>query len=190
MHQARADPMSVPFIVRAGLDDLIPVIIVFTVIITRIIKAARAAKPLQPPPPPDRSVPPDAPRQPAREPADELREFLEALSGGEPARPKPPPPRTPVQPVPRQPILRAAPPPPPARPMMAERAMAQPTQRPVPARKTQPQPPRTLPRSVYAHTTETNPLRDSLTASLRGRQSLRNAWLLREVLGPPVGLRP
>ncbi|MDP6811354.1 MAG: hypothetical protein QGH31_11640 [Kiritimatiellia bacterium] len=191
--------MQIPHIVTAGIDDLIPVVIIISVIIARIMKAAKQGKPMMPPPPGDRPQP--TPQTPANQPAEELRDFLQALSGAaqtrsEPAPPPPPPP--PPVPVPAQrPVAQKrfqAPPKPSrvrrrAKPVQAARQAPQPApttpQKPAPFWN-QPPP---APRPVIVEACELNPARKELNKHLEDATSLRGAWLLREVLGPPVGLR-
>ncbi len=161
--------MNVPPIMTAGFDDLIPVIIIITVIITRIMKAAREAKPLVPPAPGDRprSTPRPQPQAQPSQPADELREFLEALSGVRQERPEPPPPPVQVQrPTARD---RRQPPPPPRAAQRIQRAhQASP---------------------IIVEACELTPARQELNKHIEDSRSLRGAWILREVLGPPVALR-
>jgi hypothetical protein len=181
--------MNLPHITSAGFDDLIPVVVIITVVIARIMKAAKQGKPLVPPTPGDRPRP--TPQTPANQPAEELRDFLQALSGAAQTRSEPPPP-------PPQPQAQAV------------RVTAQPRQkrfakraRPVQAAKPAPQPPPTppqkpapfwnqpppAPRPVIVEACELNPAREELNKHLEDATSLRGAWLLREVLGPPVGLK-
>jgi hypothetical protein len=183
-----------PHIMTAGLDDLIPVVIIITVIIARIMKATKGAKPLVPPPPDSSGE-----REPSAT-GDELREFLEALSGTKPPRPTPPPAPPPVpQPQPVIPPQPQRPAPAPVharkwtRPRQGKRATAAPTPAPKPAPAPRPvrKPvaPRVARRPVTVEACELSTLRKALDDHLSDRQSLRGAWLLREVLGPPVGLR-
>jgi len=171
--------MNVPPIVTAGFDDLIPVIIIITVIITRIVKAAKQGKPLVPPAPGTRPRPTPRPQpQPqAGQPADELRQFLQALSGVQ----EPPP--TPVQVRPPQP----PPPPAKAKRRVVKAAAPKPPQPKKPAPFWNQPPP--APRPVIVEACELTPARQELNKHLEDATSLRGAWILREVLGPPVGLR-
>ncbi len=186
--------MQMPQIIRAGIDDLIPVVIILTVIISRIIKAATQGKPLAPPPPADRMRP--TPQPPVRQPEEELREFLQALSGVAQTRSEPLP--SPPPPVPAQrPVAHKrfqAPPKPsratqPAKPVRTARPAPQPA--PTPARKPAPfwNQPAPAPRPVIVEACELNPSRAELNKHLEDARSLRGAWILREVLGPPVALR-
>ncbi len=184
-----------PQIIRAGLDDLIPFVVILTVIITRIMKAAKQGKPL-PPPPADRTRP--TPQAPTTQPGEDLRQFLQALSGAAQTSSEPPPPPVPTQAirVTAQPQRKSPPPPPRRQKRFAKRG------KPAQAAQSAPQPPPTpssrkrhgkqeppKPRPIVVEACKLSPLRVALNEHLADKQSLRGAWLLREVLGPPVGLR-
>jgi len=47
-----------------------------------------------------------------------------------------------------------------------------------------------VPRPVVVEACELGEARRALNLHLADRKSLRGAWLLREVLGPPVALKP
>ncbi len=183
--------MDLPNVMKAGLDDLIPVIIIIAVIITRIVKASKQGRPLTPPPPPGER-PAREPQAPSPEPADELRQFLEALSGVPQQRPSTP------QSSPLQAGLRAVTQPPSPPPVNRTALKIPPLMPAPPTPKVKPKPPRKRrhweqeppkPRPMVVEECDLSPLRKALDEHLSDRQSLRGAWLLREVLGPPVGLR-
>ncbi|MBT3293902.1 MAG: hypothetical protein HN919_11490 [Verrucomicrobia bacterium] len=210
--------MSVASVMTAGLDDLIPVVIIITVVIARIIKATKQGQGFKPPAPaPRTSGEPVAP-------GDELREFLKTLGA-----PPPPQAATPAPPAPpvqvERPLMRATTPPPvavrpshrAARPARKFKKPSKPsgvrrdrpparTQRwskraavaasPKPATTPkQPKPapfwnqPPPAPRPIVVEACELTPARQELNKHLEDRHSLRGAWLLREVLGPPVALQ-
>lgn len=107
-------------------------------------------------------LPAPANREPA-DPAAEMRKLMEAL--GIPLEDPAPPVVTRQQPPVEPPPLPAAPP------------------QPVPA-------PRRLPLPPQSTTSSTPPRQGPLAAALRSRTSLRNAIVLREILGPPRALAP
>ncbi|MBL7077989.1 MAG: hypothetical protein ISS31_11030 [Kiritimatiellae bacterium] len=187
-----------PQIMLAGIDDLIPVVIILTVVIARIMKAVKQGKPLVPPPPATNRPRPRTPLEPdAVQPAEELREFLAALSGAPQQRTEPPPP---------PPVQIQPPPTPAARPVSTPpRAHARKWKRPkqghhaaaaavpAPPKPTKPAPfwnqPAPKPRPIIVEACELSPMRQELNKHLEDTRSLRGAWILREVLGPPVALR-
>lgn len=126
------------------------------------------------------SAPPDHPRPPSA--SEELRRFLETLR--EEPQPAPPPPTArPVAPV----AQRAAPPPPPAAAVPPE----PPVQTVTADQKAAAHAYRK--RFKFPTPSESRLLaapRRSLASWLRDPDSLRHAVVLREVLGPPIALRP
>ena len=209
--------MSLASMMTAGIDDLIPVVIVITVVIARIIKATKQQGPANRPSPRPSSNEPVAP-------GDELRDFLKTLGAPTPPRPPAPaasPPPLPVErPVmrktaptpapavaarrnvtPRRPARKFAKPQAPGRLRTALQGMAHAHKEgraaqdaaappPKPAKPApfwnQPAPP---PAPIVVEACELTPAREELNKHLEDRNSLRGAWLLREVLGPPVALR-
>ena len=197
-------------ILRAGFEDLVPVLIfVAFAVISQLIKRAQrqgaegagAGTRKAPPPRPHSPTPrqQQAPRSPLQPADEELRKFLEELSGASLPEPQP------VRRAPPQQRRTAPPPPPPvpkARP--PERAAARAAlskagkRKPVPARGEHPRVHKPEPPAGVA---EVAPLPDwgrrqktpeaiaALRGGLKGRASLRDAILLREVLGPPLALR-
>jgi len=193
--------MSVAPIMTAGLGDLLPVVIIITVVIARIIKATKQQGPAgQSPARPSGSEP--------VAPGDELRAFLKTLGAPTPPRPTPPPPPVQVVQAERSVMRRTAP-----APAVAVRHAAKPSRarkfakprrhmgrRPAPAPAAPPPPtpqkpapfwnqPAPAPRPIVVEACELTPAREELNKHLEDRHSLRGAWLLREVLGPPVALQ-
>ena len=171
-------------VIRAGADPeaIIWLIIIVASIVAQVIKSAREAGPgrksLHPNAPPP--VPPTGPSSEA----DELRQFLESLGGAQQTtapRPPPPPPRPTARrpappPVPTATVTPAAP----VRPVPRRRAAA-PTAPIAPA-------PATKRRRV--NRTRNAVQRKVLMMAVRDRDTLQEAILLREVLGPPIAMRP
>jgi hypothetical protein len=207
--------MSVAPIMTAGLGDLLPVVIIITVVIARIIKATKQQGPAgQSPSRPSGSEP--------VAPGEELRDFLKTLGAPTPPRPTPPPPPVQVVQAERPVMRRTAPAPAVAvrhtgKPLRRARKFARPHAQgrlrtalqgmahayqggtsahdaiappPTPAKPApfwnQPAPP---PRPIVVEACELTPAREELNKHLEDRHSLRGAWLLREVLGPPVALQ-
>jgi len=170
--------------IRAGVEDWFPLLIIFSVIVTQILKASRAAKPR---PPPEGGAAERRPPRPLTDASDELREFFEQLSGGKapPSRPAPPPVPAAARPAAPAAARRpgrgkpAEPPPVPAAPRAVPASAAGPG-RPIGIRR---QAPRRRPR------TEIAPRLEEIVGRLDDRRALARAMVLREVLGPPVGLR-
>ncbi len=209
--------------VRAGFDDLIGVVFVLAIIVSRIIGALRkdrkraeelaapGERPVVAPPAPVRPPGEDELNVPGRE----LREFLESLARGSdvPVPPSPPPVPRPPAPVVLVPRPTAA-----GRHAGESRAAARAEQR-ADRRRTAPSvtpppppplasapapsipvptavlpPPEQLPALAYA-LAPTLPApppgvsRARLLMQLRTPDSVREAVVLREILGPPIGLR-
>jgi len=137
---------------------------------------------------------PGSPResQERSEREDELRKFLETLAGGQPSTPKPtatpstppPVPRT-TRSVDQTPTRRR-----PRRP-----AAAKPTPPPEPIRVAPPPPVPVLASSpvkpvVVMGSKRKSVLGEQFRRDLKEVGSARNSIVLREVLGPPIGLRP
>ncbi len=207
--------MSVAPIMTAGLGDLLPVVIIITVVIARIIKATKQQGPAGQSPSRPSSSEPVAP-------GDELRDFLKTLGAPTPPRPTPPPP--PVQVVQSaRPVMRRTAPAPAvaARRTVTPKRPARKFARPhaqgrlrkalqgmahayqggtsahdaiaPPPKPAKPAPfwnqPAPAPRPIVVEACELTPAREELNKHLEDRHSLRGAWLLREVLGPPVALQ-
>jgi len=187
--------MEEMFQVRAGLEDWFPLLIIFSVIVTQILKASRAAKPR---PPSEGGGGRERPPRPVSDASEELREFIEQLSGGKapPSKPAPPPVLASARPAARpaaaqRPARRTAtrPPPVPAAPRVAPPRPAAPRPSAVPPSGlgkpigTRRQAPRRRPRADIA------PRLDEIVGRLDDRRALARAMVLREVLGPPLGLR-
>ncbi len=202
---------------RTDIGEVLPLLIVVIVVVARVIKALseRAGGAAAAP----RPSPGDRPQGDSAEPVDQLRRFLEDLkrqAQGEP--PAPPQPLTPP-PLPQPPAARQVAPvaPPPRRERPAadfppERKRA--ASAPPPA--SSPQPTAALAQAqgeaeerVWAHRTNTAPdhswasgptaesrrARPASGVALltglrrRGRGGLREAVVLKEVLGEPLGMR-
>ena len=169
-------PMQPIIYMAGGFEDIIPVVVILGVLISKIVKASRKAKQG------DGDIEPD---EPPKRPAapDELRKFLETITGTatEPAAPvRPPAPRA-------VPVVKAIPAPPPAPVISA----------PPEARRT--------PGKRHAHgapvqrqydwnqrptkrkTLLVEPL--AIGKDLVDRKTLAKAVVLREILGPPLGLQ-
>jgi len=151
------------------------------------------------------------PSGPERGGDDELRKFLEALglptdaAPPAPAKPPPPPVAVPPPPIPTPRPVTRPPRPAASAPVSQRRPRAVPTPRVVqPARLTFAQeaaaPGAAFPTAVVRSRESTeayriggpkpaSPSRDRLAALLSSPENLRNAVLLREVLGEPVALR-
>ena len=201
-------------VVRAGFEDFIVFIIIAAGIIGQILKARAKAK----------GGPDSGPTSPSRpgsgSPEDELREFLQSLTGEVPP-PKPPPPAAPPRlppPVPAAPPIRTRTPAP-RRVTPPQPAPVRPTPaRPAPVRPAAPRVQVTLPRpaapaaapppvppkrrkpmaepapAMEAYRSPRSKarahLRATLGADLIDKDSLRKAIVLREILDRPVGARP
>ena len=164
----------------AGIGDMIGPIIIFVVIISQMIRAARNFTKNKP----GHTVPNAKPQ--SRSPEEELRDFLGGLSGESRKAPEPA----------RQPdvntttwnqappavsgktftILRRSPPKEP-QPVMPTEPVELPLPVAIPVAKAEPM---RIGRDL---------IRSDITAALSTRQLLRQAIVLREVLGPPLGLR-
>jgi hypothetical protein len=167
-----------------GIGDMIGPIIIFVVIVSQMIRAARTFNKNKP-----ISTTPSTKPQ-ARSPEDELRDFLGGLSAETKQAPAPPPP---------PPILstEASHRPPPVvshKSITILRRTAPKEMPPV----IQAAPVVELPQPVAIPVTRLEPMRTGkdrdliradIITSLSTRQLLRQAIVLREVLGPPLGLR-
>ena len=226
-------------IIRAGVEDLFPLVIFAAIIIAQIIKKARqaqgggASSVTRPRPRPQPHSPPRPPKPPVRQaspPAsagsgdDELRRFLEELTGAQQPRPKPPPsPPTPppVRVVSRRPQgaaqaavarVKEAKPKPVVKPSAptvwdnvhedvhgnvhgdvhkgvhggVHQGVHQGVHEGVHGRRKRTKPPR-MPDSDREPGSAASVL--TLRKGLQSRTALRDAILLREVLGPPLALR-
>ena len=201
-------------IVRADSTEIIISVVVFVgIVIAQIAKAARAAKPgRQTPPAPTRSGPQPTGRPPSTNrsasPEDEIRRFLASLSGQTSARPSPTAPAGPqARPTatPSSAAARGVPPPVPTVVTSGKRMRAQPTREaraaaaaaeraPTSATKATPAPkPPVAPiapiaphANVWAKRSRSR--QGGLHPLLR-RTGLRDAIVMREILGPPVALR-
>ena len=178
----------------------IEVIWALFIIITVIVQIIKGAKKMssQAPGKTDEGAPGSPREAPERgEREDELRKFLEALGGGQPQPSKPtaaPPPVPPTvrrqkqQPTVRRtrPRVPAQEPPPPPR-------QAAPPQESVVTRH-KPTVGAVAPAMTHAQAsraqTRTNALQAMLKKELQGAAARRKAIVLREVLGPPIALRP
>ena len=178
-----------------GFEELFPVLMIIAVIISQIIKAKKKLRNDVPP-----VLPPDGTRP---EPRDELREFLNALSGGMAPAPPQPPPAQEVNPtrVPRQgPVARTPPPPPVAAVAPAARTVRRKAPKPVapvpkqqPARVVtpvvKPQPTPVHGMRVQCEKRDVSPELSTVMADLGDRRSLARAFVLREVLDVPLSIR-
>lgn len=198
--------MSIPHVIRAGIEGWIWAIIIIGSLVVRIIKAnkERSSQPTPAPPGPRPATPePDVQWKP---PEDELREFLERL-GGKPVTPPPPPP----PPAGRQ--VAPPPPPPTARPKLAPQVLrapapqktfrrkptrAAPAPAPAPAIAPAPAPaprrpaPKPIPAVAVAPVRTAgrrSEYRKVLDRLMKERSTLRSAIVVRDVLGPPLALR-
>jgi hypothetical protein len=186
-----------PYIASGG-GDIFPIIIIIVAIIAQIIKAAKGQKPTITQPGHGQ----DTGGYNASE--DELKKFLESLSGNIPDANTTKPPPLPA------PVPKAEPPP--LRTMQARRSVAVKniqkeaakelqtyemlvsTREPAPA-SLQVSPLATpavakvakVATSVLVH--KRHPLRTMICGEIRGKESLRKAILLRDVLGPCIALR-
>lgn len=148
-------------------------------VVAQIIKARKKSanqEPMQPESKGDN-------RAPAKS-EDDLRQFLEKLAGGRPQRTAPAEVNIPQQVVPPRPppTPRQAPPQPrPQRPQ------------PKPVASPPPTPPTTDAQPVNAAkrtNTIAGALQNLLRAELQQGDSIQKAIVLREILGPPIGLKP
>lgn len=207
-------------IVRADFEGVLPVLIFVGIVISQIVKAARG---LKSGPQPRPMPPPDAAENLRRQasPEDEVRRFLESLSGQSAARPAP---SAPAAPRPAQAVrpasaLRTVSRPQP-RPAQRPRAVAPPPAAPPPIPRKSPSspapsrrpsstpPPPQTPRpatqaealaapawavSLAADRSATSSVYDTVTREsihpILKRTTLKDAVLLREIMGPPVALR-
>jgi len=170
-----------------GLDDILVGIVILVIVILRIARAASASQERQQRGP-ERGG--EGAARPGADPQEELQRFLRTLAGEEQEKPAPRPP-----------------PPPRAATARPQRTAPSP-RKDKPARQTpasHPQRPRTkmpaTPAAPHIGSTAVTDLgarnavrmarrRAELRRDLRRPESLRGAILLREVLGPPLALRP
>lgn len=151
-------------------EGLISLIVVIAVIVAQIVKALKKA---------GAASGQGAPQQPVREyadPQEELRKFLEELSGVPQPPQRAPEAQKIVTPPHRQPASR----PPPA-------AASKPKPAPPPQRKTPT--PVVLQKDVYASPLGSSPRAAAFAKKLRNYGTARESIVLREILGPPLGLR-
>lgn len=201
--------MGFPIIIAEGHEGLFIIIVVISSIVGRILKARSEANAKQAKPRPRR--PSGGSATSPRSPDAELREFFENLAQGRHQTPESPPvPPTP-QPKPvTQPVAPVAEPKPVARPARAavkrrptslsqtspvRRVEAQPPPAPQPVRSAVPPMSKEQEyrweqgvKDVHA-TSEESDVRHRLHVLLQGKEALRDAILLREILGPPLALR-
>jgi len=162
--------------------------------------------------PPPRTRKP-IPRASTESDQERIRKFLEAL--GQPPVSRPPPPALPRTDIPPRPLAPVHPPlapiwqltraerrkpgPPPERPKPAEKTFA-PATTPVPAFEVHEEPPQVEPppaikTPVEAYAAATRPIskgegfKADIATMLASKSSLREAIILREILGSPRGLR-
>jgi hypothetical protein len=191
------------FIVIADIGDFIFVaILVIASIAGQIAKSSKRQKRGGMPP----STPPAKPKttpSPFGSADDQLRDFLETLATGRPAeeRPKPAPRQEPIQKPPPQrpqpaPVAVAQKRPAPRQQVREIRRPAQQTAaRPAVAKvavqpaetRTAPVPPEAPPPGMTVRRTAQG--RPSIAKALAGGQGLKDAIILREILGPPLSLR-
>ncbi|OGV70633.1 MAG: hypothetical protein A2283_09795 [Lentisphaerae bacterium RIFOXYA12_FULL_48_11] len=186
-----------PYIASGG-GDIFPIIIIIVAIIAQIIKAAKGTKPT--------ITQPDQRQSDGGYTAseDELKKFLETLSGNIPEVHTSQPPALPP------PIPRSEPPPIPAvrtsRPVAVKKAKETGREtstyemlahEPEPAHFSPSLVPLTAAEvanikkadtSVFLHR-GTHPFMTKISGEIRGRESLKKAILLREILGPCLALR-
>jgi hypothetical protein len=199
-----------------GFEDVIPVLVILAVIISQIVKAGKAVsrskpgqRPRQVAPPPRPAATPSRPQAPPLDPEDEMRRFLESLGAPTPrpasARPPPPPP----PPVPAARPLVAETRKPDTQPRRTPRT-ATPKRFPLKPAPRRAEPvrlrPEPFPLSPAYRTAETRkrirqetqvsfrrPDASQRVRKLRGalatRGGLTHGILMREILGPPIGLR-
>lgn len=200
-------PENATVAVTAGFDAVIFLVIVVATIVAQVVKAARRVG----------TTPPPETRSMGGGP-DELRRFLESLGGAQ-EQPRPPSSQPPARPIAEQrpmaqrqvPLAGSKlPPPPPLPGFTPARRVARPTA-PIPratpvsftppavARKPAVPAPKPsvdvykvkqgayLSREGVKETPELR--RESILRKLLHKRSVREAIVLREVLGPPVGLR-
>lgn len=174
--------MEEHMVVPAGFAALIPVVIILVSIVAQLVKAGKRTSAGERPP---------RPGTPSESPGGELQDFLRSLSGQqtppEPATLRVPPPPPPPAPAPQK--VRAV-----HSPAPKKRVVQKP---PPPPGQTQPvsakvqQPASLTPTPVAAPAREPAPrlLGRNVALLFRDRTSLREAIVLREVLGPPLGAR-
>ena len=189
-------------------------LIVLAVIVISIIQKARAAKQqIKPWQPPDSggTTPPPRPREPYAAPQKELEDFLRNLTQGqvEPRVIQPKPPPQPQTAPPPPPVIRAA------APVVAE-PVRKPAPPPVATRAPAPEPmPKAMPKPAAVHKSQhqmevahhkeaqtynwdkshaeqnatRSESRKSILAAFATNASLKQAIVLRELLGEPIALR-
>ena len=159
-----------------GFEDIIPVVVIFGVLISKVVRASRKGK---------KGEVELEPESSAKRPAgtDELRKFLETITGTA-AAPEAPAPRPVARPVPVASVAPAPPPPPvvvAAREPVLEPAKTHTHGAPV------------LREYDWDHRPSNEnvllvePL--AIGKDLVDRKSLAKAVVLREILGPPLGLQ-
>jgi hypothetical protein len=174
--------------------ELIWALFIIITVVAQIVKGAKKVA-SQAPGKTEEEGAPGSPREtPDREEReDELRKFLESLAGGRPPAPKPaaapppvpPPARRPPQPVRPKPRVVAPPPPAPYRAIPSTESTVTKHQATVGAMSAA---------SVHVQTaraeTRTDVLQNILLKELRNNADRRKSIVLREILGPPIALKP
>ena len=201
-------------IAKAGVDGLFWLVVIVVTIIAQIVKASKRGSTGSGPPPPRPGTEGDGGYT---APQDELRAFLESLTGApkKPATPPPPPmqavparaaapaaprpvmrtPEAKTAPKPKRRVTRTAaaaaaarqlaPVPPAPRPQPRPRQPVAPARPPLPQLATKAA-------DAYGRGTViggTAKARPGITTRLRGRRSVREAVILREILGEPLAMR-
>ncbi|MBN2301975.1 MAG: hypothetical protein JXN60_05605 [Lentisphaerae bacterium] len=175
-------------VIRASLDDVIPVIVVIAVIIAQLIKAItkRASK----------MQAPDSATTGDISPNEELQAFLRNLTGIEPTPITPPPPPPVLRPSPPvKPRPAVAKPPQPARRVQSKKRNIQ------PAPAIQPAVHRQIKQKTASQQAGTRVAIQPITTKrraingpdigklLRNAQSAKEIIAMREILGPPLAMR-
>lgn len=190
--------MFVSHYIASGGGDLFPLVIIVVAVLAQIIKAAKGPKPTI-----TQQGQQHTDDGSYSAPQDELKKFLESLTGGTTTTAAEIPPPLP-QPVPK-PQPRIVKPQQPARlpqVITSSRTVTAPEVRPyeiaVPSTavlSNEPEQPAYLPKNIARekptthHRKEMHHFRSIMTSQLSNRDSLRNAILLREILGPCIALR-
>lgn len=168
-------------LIAAGGQDLIPLVIIIVVVLAQIIKAAKGGSR----PAPGQPGPSQQADDVFTAPQDELKKFLESLSGG---MSQPPPEQPPPLPRKQSRVMRIKQPaqPPVIETVSVEEVKTSPLQEsPKAARQADMQieaPP------IHVMPVTQN-IRPQIAYELISRQSIRKAIVLREILGPCLALR-
>ena len=168
--------------------ELIWALFIIITVVAQIVKGAKKVASKAPGKTEEEGAPGSPRETPDRgEREDELRKFLESLAGGRPRAPKPatvPPPMPPParrQPPPARPKTRVvAQPPPPPRPKPA----------PPPPEPVEAEAPTTMHVQTFRAKRRTSALQNILLKELRNNADRRKSVVLREILGPPIALKP